>query len=135
MLRFQLFSTNIGLKGFNPFIPITSDLKWYIPVGLIPYSFWNGSFYTLHFSTHKYIPTKYILNNGQTYIETVDLRGMDLELIDIKVYPERRQYTLEFIKFLKKTSFTEEELRKITDLPIEEFCPRDTNFQAGIFII
>lgn len=134
MLRFQLFSTNIGLKGFNPFIPITPDLKWYIPVGLIPYSFWNGSFYTLHFSTHKYIPTKYILNNGQTYIETVDLRGTDLELIDVKVYPERRQYTLEFIKFLKKTSFTEEELRKITDLPIEEFYPRDTNFQAGIFI-
>ena len=134
MLRFQLFITNFGLKGFNPFIPITPDLKWYIPVGLIPYSFWNGSFYTLHFSTHKYIPTRYILN-GQTQIKTIDLRGMNLELIDVKIHPERRQYTLEFIKFMKKTSFTEEELRKITDLPIEEFYPKDINPKAGIFII
>lgn len=133
MLRFQLFSTNIALKEFNPFIPITSDLKWYIPVGLIPYSFWNGSFYTLHFLIHKYIPTKYILNNRKQ-IETIDLRGMDLELIDIRVHPERRQYTLNFIKFLKRTSLTEKELREITDLPIEEFYPKDTNFQAGIFI-
>ena len=67
-------------------------------------------------------------------IETIDLRGMDLELIDIRVHPERRQYTLNFIKFLKRTSLTEKELRKITDLPIEEFYPKDTNFQAGIFI-
>lgn len=134
MLRFQLFSTNFAIKEFNPFIPITSDLKWYIPVGLIPYSFWNGSFYTLHFSTHKYIPMRYILN-GQEQIKTIDLRGMDFELIDVKAYPERQQYTLEFIKFLKKTSFTEKELRRITPLPIEEFYPRDTNFQAGIFII
>lgn len=135
MLRFQLFSTNFAIKEFNPFIPITSDFKWYIPVGLIPYSFWNGSFYTLHFSTHKYIPTKYILNNGQTYIETIDLRGIDFELIDVKAYPERRQYTLEFIKFLKKTSFTEKELRKITNLPIEEFYPKYVHPRAGIYII
>lgn len=133
MLRFQLFSTNITIKEFNPFIPITSDLKWYIPIGLIPYSFWNGSFYTLHFSIHKYIPTKYILNNRKQ-IETIDLRGMNLELIDIRIHPERRQYTLNFIKFLKRTSLTEKELRKITNLPIEEFYPKDTNFQAGIFI-
>lgn len=134
MLRFQLFSTNFVTLEFNPFIPITSDLKWYIPVGLIPYSFWNGSFYTLHFSTHKYIPMRYILN-GQEQIKTIDLRGMDFELIDVKAYPERRQYTLEFIKFLKKTSFTEKELRKITNLPIEEFYPKDINPKAGIYII
>lgn len=134
MLRFQLFSTNIATLEFNPLIPITSDLKWYIPVGLIPYSFWNGSFYTLHFSTHKYIPMRYILNSREQ-IKTIDLRGMNLELIDVKVYPERRQYTLEFIKFLKKTSFTEKELRRITPLPIEEFYPRDINPKAGIFII
>ena len=133
MLRFQLFSTNIAIKEWNPFIPITSDLKWYIPVGLIPYSFWNQSFYTLHFLIHKYIPTKYILNSRKQ-IETIDLRGMNLELIDIRVHPERRQYTLNFIKFLKRTSLTEKELRKITDLPIEEFYPKDTNFQAGVFI-
>jgi hypothetical protein len=133
MLRFQLFSTNIAIKEFNPFIPITSDLKWYIPVGLIPYSFWNQSFYTLHFLIHKYIPTKYILND-QKRIGTIDLRGMDLELIDTRVHPERRQYTLNFIKFLKRTSVTEKELRKITNLPIEEFYPKDINPQAGIFI-
>ena len=133
MLRFQLFSTNITIKEFNPFIPITSDLKWYIPVGLIPYYFWNGSVYTLHFSIHKYIPTKYILNNRKQ-IETIDLSGMNLELIDIRIHPERRQYTLNFIKFLKRTSLTEKELRGITDLSIEEFYPKDTNFQTGIFI-
>lgn len=133
MLRFQLFSTNFVTLEFNPFIPITPDLKWYIPVGLIPYSFWNGSFYTLHFLTRKYIPIRYILN-GQERIKTIDLRGMDLELIDIKVHPERQQYTPEFIKFLKRTSFTEKELRKITDLPIEEFYPKDNNPKAGIFI-
>jgi uncharacterized protein (DUF1919 family) len=59
---------------------------------------------------------------------------MDLELIDTRVHPERRQYTLNFIKFLKRTSVTEKELRKITNLPIEEFYPKDINPQAGIFI-
>ena len=145
MLRFQLFSTKIigqGLKtpglseDTHPFIPITPDLKWYIPIGLKPYSFWNGTFYTEHFQTRKYIPTHRILNEKE-WIATVDLREIKFEVVDVVVHPTRRYYTLEFTRFMRRTSLTEEEIRKFTDLPVERFHYFVTNggySHAEIFI-